>query len=76
MANSDPPTVARTDAQHTPSRRGTFALRGVHCLGCARAGLRALRCGGQAGQGLLGGHAAQARHRGFHRRHAGVALPR
>jgi Cu2+-exporting ATPase len=38
------PTAATTaDHQHSSLRRGTFELRGVHCLGCAGAVERALR---------------------------------
>jgi hypothetical protein len=38
------PTAATTaNHQHSSLRRGTFELRGVHCLGCAGAVERALR---------------------------------
>src|SRR5215203_3915232 len=43
MTNNDPRAATIGDHQHVPVRRGTFELRGVHCLGCAGAVERALR---------------------------------
>jgi P-type Cu2+ transporter len=43
MTNNDPRAATIADHQHVPVRRGTFELRGVHCLGCAGAVERALR---------------------------------
>jgi P-type Cu2+ transporter len=43
MAEIDPKAVTTTDHQHARLRPDTFALRGVHCLGCAGAVERALR---------------------------------
>jgi P-type Cu2+ transporter len=43
MTNNDPRAATTAHTQHAPVRRGTFALRGVHCLGCAGAVERALR---------------------------------
>jgi Cu2+-exporting ATPase len=43
MTNNDPTAATTADHQHVPVRRGTFELRGVHCLGCAGAVQRALR---------------------------------
>jgi Cu2+-exporting ATPase len=43
MTNNDPRAAATADHQHAPLRRGTFELRGVHCLGCAGAIERVLR---------------------------------
>ena len=43
MTNNDPTAATTADHQHVPVRRGTFELRGVHCLGCAGAVERALR---------------------------------
>src|SRR5919106_1305309 len=37
MANNDSRAATTAHAQHVPMRRGTFELRGVHCLGCAGA---------------------------------------
>src|ERR687893_230712 len=42
MTNNDPRAATTADHQHVPVRRGTFALRGVYCLGCAGAVERAL----------------------------------
>jgi P-type Cu2+ transporter len=42
MTNNDPTAATTADHQHVPVRRGTFALRGVYCLGCAGAVERAL----------------------------------
>jgi Cu2+-exporting ATPase len=43
MANNDPRAATTAHAHHVPVQRGTFELRGVHCLGCAGAVERALR---------------------------------
>jgi P-type Cu2+ transporter len=43
MTNNDPRAAATADHQHVPVRRGTFELRGVHCLRCAGAVERVLR---------------------------------
>src|SRR5919106_3890498 len=43
MANNDPGTATTAHTHHVPVRRGTFELRGVHCLNCAGAVERALR---------------------------------
>jgi P-type Cu2+ transporter len=43
MTNNNPRAAATTHTEHVPVRRGTFELRGVHCLGCAGAVERALR---------------------------------
>jgi P-type Cu2+ transporter len=43
MTNNDPTAAATADHHHVPVRRGTFELRGVHCLGCAGAVERILR---------------------------------
>ena len=43
MAEIDPKAVTTTDHQHARLRPDTFALRGVHCLGCAGAVERVLR---------------------------------
>jgi P-type Cu2+ transporter len=43
MTNNDPRAAATADHQHIPVRRGTFELRGVHCLRCAGAVERVLR---------------------------------
>src|SRR5215203_5278498 len=43
MTNNYPRAAATTHTEHVPVRRGTFELRGVHCLGCAGAVERALR---------------------------------
>jgi copper chaperone CopZ len=43
MANDDPRAATTAHHQHVSVRRGTFELRGVHCLGCAGAVERALR---------------------------------
>src|SRR5919112_148716 len=43
MANNDPGTAATAHTHHVPVRRGTFELRGVHCLSCAGAVERVLR---------------------------------
>ena len=43
MTNNDPKAATTADHQHVPVRRGTFELRGVHCLGCAGAVERVLR---------------------------------
>src|SRR5215204_2325768 len=43
MTNNDPRAAATADHQHVPARRGTFELRGVHCLRCAGAVERVLR---------------------------------
>src|SRR5829696_4646666 len=43
MTDTDPKAATTDDSRHTPLRRGTFELRGVHCLGCAGAVERALR---------------------------------
>jgi Cu2+-exporting ATPase len=43
MNNNDPRAAATADHQHVPVRRGTFELRGVHCLRCAGAVERVLR---------------------------------
>ena len=43
MTNNDPTAATTADHQHVPVRRGTFELRGVHCLNCAGAVERALR---------------------------------
>jgi P-type Cu2+ transporter len=42
MAEIDPKAVTTTDHQHARLRSDTFALRGVHCLGCAGAVERVL----------------------------------
>src|ERR671911_2504223 len=43
MANNDPRAATTAHTHHVPVRRGTFELRGVHCLNCAGAVERALR---------------------------------
>jgi Cu2+-exporting ATPase len=43
MAEIDSNAETTADHRHAPSKRETFALRGVYCLGCARAVERALR---------------------------------
>src|ERR687897_1969944 len=43
MANNDPGAATTAHTYHVPVRRGTFELRGVHCLGCAGAVERVLR---------------------------------
>src|ERR687895_1162838 len=44
MTNNDSRAATTADHhQHVPVRRGTFELRGVHCLGCAGAVERVLR---------------------------------
>src|SRR5215204_4620558 len=43
MINNDPTAATTADHQHVPVRRGTFELRGVHCLCCAGAVERVLR---------------------------------
>ena len=43
MTNIDPQVPTTAGNQHTPVRRSTFELRGVHCLGCAGAVERVLR---------------------------------
>src|SRR5918995_455589 len=43
MANNDPGAATTAHTHHVPVRRGTFELRGVHCLNCAGAVERALR---------------------------------
>src|SRR3712207_9578082 len=43
MANNDPRAAATAHTHHVPVQRGTFELRGVHCLGCAGAVERVLR---------------------------------
>jgi P-type Cu2+ transporter len=43
MTNNDPRAAATAYHQHVPVRRGTFELRGVHCLSCAGAVERVLR---------------------------------
>jgi Cu2+-exporting ATPase len=43
MANNDPGATTTAHTHHVPVRRGTFELRGVHCLGCAGAVERVLR---------------------------------
>jgi P-type Cu2+ transporter len=43
MANNDPRAATTAHTHHVPMRRGTFELRGVHCLNCAGAVERALR---------------------------------
>src|SRR5919112_594282 len=43
MANNDPGAATTAHTHHVPVRRGTFELRGVHCLGCAGAVERVLR---------------------------------
>src|ERR671921_2538946 len=42
MANNDPGAATTAHTHHVPIRRGTFELRGVHCLCCADAVERAL----------------------------------
>jgi P-type Cu2+ transporter len=43
MTNNDPRAAATAYHRHVPVRRGTFELRGVHCLSCAGAVERVLR---------------------------------
>jgi Cu2+-exporting ATPase len=43
MDNMDPNAATTPGHQHVSVQRGTFELRGVHCLGCAGAVKRALR---------------------------------
>src|SRR5918994_2033262 len=43
MANNDPRAATTAHTHHVPMRRGTFELRGVHCLNCAGAVERVLR---------------------------------
>ena len=43
MTDNDPAAATTADHQHVPVRRGTFELRGVHCLSCAGAVERVLR---------------------------------
>jgi P-type Cu2+ transporter len=43
MTNNDPTAATTADHQHVSVRRGTFELRGVHCLCCAGAVERVLR---------------------------------
>jgi copper chaperone CopZ len=43
MTNIDPQVPTTAGNRHTPVRRSTFELRGVHCLGCAGAVERVLR---------------------------------
>jgi Cu2+-exporting ATPase len=43
MTNNDPKAATTADHHHVPVRRGTFELRGVHCLSCAGAVERVLR---------------------------------
>ena len=43
MAEIDPKAATTTDHHHARLRPDTFALRGLHCLGCASAVERALR---------------------------------
>jgi P-type Cu2+ transporter len=43
VANNDSRAATTAHTQHVPVQRGTFELRGVHCLGCAGAVERVLR---------------------------------